>query len=225
MKMSSTTTINDIEKNILMVSTKLFIDQGYDKTTIRQIAEAAGMGRGHLYYYFRKKEDILIHIFKQIINKIYDDVIERSNDTNEILLSYALIQCIYTYVLVYNEKLFRIYIQASDIEIVRREAQNILIDLCKKKSKEINHNISDKDICFSVTIGYAGECELLKRFYNGEKNFDIDSIVRSITSTRLLLLNIINHQEVNEIVDKAMIEAKKFDYHDAIKKLHFLNFR
>ena len=62
MNMSNATTIKDMERNILLVSTNLFINQGYDKTTIRQIAEAAGIGRGHLYYYFRKKEDILIYI-------------------------------------------------------------------------------------------------------------------------------------------------------------------
>ena len=100
--------ISDMEKNILKVSTELFLDQGYDKTTIRQIAEECGIGRGHLYYYFRKKEDILIHIFKQILNKIYDDVIESSDDKTEVLLSYAIIQCVYTYTLVLNEKLFRI---------------------------------------------------------------------------------------------------------------------
>lgn len=215
-----TPTISDIEKNILRVSTELFLNQGYDKTTIRQIAEASGIGRGHLYYYFRKKEDILIHIFKEILNKIYEDVIESSDDQTEILLSYAKIQCIYTYTLVLNEKLFRIYLQGSNIDIVRRAAQNILIDLCKKKAKDMNYNISQKDICFSVTIGYAGECELLKRFYHGEKDFDIDSIVKSITSTRLLLLNIIDHKQVNMIVDKAMEEAKQFDYHDIIKKLN-----
>lgn len=215
-----TPTISDIEKNILRVSTELFLNQGYDKTTIRQIAEASGIGRGHLYYYFRKKEDILIHIFKEILNKIYEDVIESSDDQTEILLSYAKIQCIYTYTLVLNEKLFRIYLQGSNIDIVRRAAQNILIDLCKKKAQDMNYNISQKDICFSVTIGYAGECELLKRFYHGEKDFDIDSIVKSITSTRLLLLNIIDHKQVNMIVDKAMEEAKQFDYHDIIKKLN-----
>ena len=86
MKELKAETINDIEKNILKISTKLFLDQGYDNTTIRQIAEASGIGRGHLYYYFRKKEDILIHIFKQILNKIYNDVIESSDDKTEILL-------------------------------------------------------------------------------------------------------------------------------------------
>ncbi|WP_434797116.1 TetR/AcrR family transcriptional regulator [Terrisporobacter vanillatitrophus] len=217
-------TISDMEKNILKVSTQLFLDQGYDKTTIRQIAEECGIGRGHLYYYFRKKEDILIHIFKQILNKIYDDVIESSNDKTEVLLSYATIQCVYTYTLVLNEKLFRIYLQGSNIEIVRRAAQNILIDLCKKKAEDMNYDIREKDICFSVTIGYSGECELLKRYYHGEKDFDIDSIVRSITSTRLLLLNIINHKQVDEIVDKAMAESKQFDYQDIIGKFHYFEF-
>lgn len=217
-------TISDMEKNILKISTELFLNQGYDKTTIRQIAEKCGIGRGHLYYYFRKKEDILIHIFKQILNKIYDDVIESSDDKTEVLLSYATIQCVYTYTLVLNEKLFRIYLQGSNIEIVRRAAQNILIDLCKKKAEDMNYDIKEKDICFSVTIGYAGECELLKRYYHGEKDFDIDSIVRSITSTRLLLLNIVDHKQVNEIVNKAIIESKKFDYHDIISKFHYFEF-
>lgn len=219
-----TQTISDMEKNILKISTGLFLNQGYDKTTIRQIAEQCGIGRGHLYYYFRKKEDILIHIFKQILNKIYDDVIESSDDKTEVLLSYATIQCVYTYTLVLNEKLFRIYLQGSNIEIVRRAAQNILIDLCKKKAEDMNYDIKEKDICFSVTIGYAGECELLKRYYHGEEDFDIDSIVRSITSTRLLLLNIINHKQVDEIVDKAMAESKQFDYQDIIGKFHYFEF-
>lgn len=220
----NTLTISDIEKNILKVATQLFLDQGYDKTTIRQIANASGIGRGHLYYYFRKKEDILIHIFKQILNKIYDDVIESNDDKSEVILSYAIIQCIYTYTLVFNKKLFRIYIEGSNVEIVRRAAQNILIDLFKKKCKDMNYNLNEKDISFSITIGYAGECELLKRFYNGEKDFDIDSIIKSIISTRLHLLNIISDHEITYIVNKAMIEAKQFNYNDILKKLHFFEF-
>ena len=135
-----------------------------------------------------------------------------------------MIQCIFTYTLVFNEKLFRIYLQGSKIEIVRRAAQNILVELCKKKCKSMKYDIKEKDIYFSIIIGYAGECELLKRFYNGEENFDIDSIIKSIISTRLLLLNIINHQEVESIVNQAMIEAKKFDYNNIIEKIHYFDF-
>ena len=217
-------TIGDLEKNILRVSTELFLNKGYENTTIRQIAEASGICRGHLYYYFKKKEDILIHIFKQILLKIYNDVIERNDDKTEVLLSYAIIQCIYTYILVFNEKLFRIYIEGSKIEIVRRASQNVLIELCKKKSQDMNYDISEKDIRFSIIIGYSGECELLKRFYNNEENFDIDSIVKSIISTRLFLLHIISHEEIDDIVNKAIVDAKKFDYHNITEKIYNFDF-
>ncbi|MBE0341295.1 TetR/AcrR family transcriptional regulator, partial [Paenibacillus sp. 28ISP30-2] len=46
------------------------MSQGYSITTIRQIAEAAQIGRGHLYYYFKKKEDILLHLYKGLIGNI-----------------------------------------------------------------------------------------------------------------------------------------------------------
>ena len=90
MKELKAETINDIEKNILKISTKLFLDQGYDNTTIRQIAEASGIGRGHLYYYFKKKEDILLFIYKTILNKIYELISNHHMNDSELLSARAL---------------------------------------------------------------------------------------------------------------------------------------
>ena len=40
-------------------ATSLFAEQGFAKTTMAQIAEAAGLRQSSLYYYFRRKELIL----------------------------------------------------------------------------------------------------------------------------------------------------------------------
>ena len=144
--------IGNIKENILKISAQLFLNQGYENTTIRQIAKSCGIGRGHLYYYFRKKEDILIHMFTQILNKIYDDLIENCDDKTEVFLNYALIQCIYIYTLVYNEKLFRIYLEGSKVEIVRRAAQNSLNEFGIKSAKSMNYNLNPKDLYFSIII-------------------------------------------------------------------------
>jgi len=51
---------------ILKHAVELFEEHGYVDTTTRMIAERAEVGRGHLYYYFKKKEDMmreLTHIF------------------------------------------------------------------------------------------------------------------------------------------------------------------
>ncbi|WGX77145.1 helix-turn-helix domain-containing protein [Paraclostridium bifermentans] len=47
---------DDIRNTIILEASKLFIQQGYTKTTIRQIAQVCNLGRGHLYYYFKKKK-------------------------------------------------------------------------------------------------------------------------------------------------------------------------
>lgn len=44
---------------LLEISATLFRDQGYASTTMRDIAEAAGMKAGSLYYHFQSKDQIL----------------------------------------------------------------------------------------------------------------------------------------------------------------------
>jgi len=46
-------------RQIVDASVKLFIQQGFHKTTTRQIARAAGFSIGTLYEYVRSKEDVL----------------------------------------------------------------------------------------------------------------------------------------------------------------------
>jgi AcrR family transcriptional regulator len=46
-------------ERILDVALDLFVDQGYDATSLRQIAERLGVTKAALYYYFEAKDDIL----------------------------------------------------------------------------------------------------------------------------------------------------------------------
>jgi AcrR family transcriptional regulator len=50
---------NDTRQRILDVALDLFTEQGYDGTSLRQIAEQLGVTKAALYYHFESKEDIL----------------------------------------------------------------------------------------------------------------------------------------------------------------------
>lgn len=64
--------MNEIKQKILDVSRDLFLEQGYKKTTIRQIIHQAEILNGSLYHFFENKEDI----FKQIILVVNDELME-----------------------------------------------------------------------------------------------------------------------------------------------------
>jgi TetR/AcrR family transcriptional regulator, transcriptional repressor for nem operon len=46
-------------EQILFVSTKLFKEKGYEKTSIQDIIDALGMSKGAIYHHFKSKEEIL----------------------------------------------------------------------------------------------------------------------------------------------------------------------
>ena len=47
-------------KEIFNASVHLFLQKGFNETSMREIAEAAGIGKSTLYDYFPSKDDILL---------------------------------------------------------------------------------------------------------------------------------------------------------------------
>jgi AcrR family transcriptional regulator len=53
-------------ERILDVALDLFIEKGYDKTSLREIAEPLGFTKAALYYHFASKEDILMALHMRL---------------------------------------------------------------------------------------------------------------------------------------------------------------
>src|SRR5215472_4596536 len=49
----------DTRSRLRELALELFAEQGYEKTSLREIAERLGVTKAALYYYFRSKEDIV----------------------------------------------------------------------------------------------------------------------------------------------------------------------
>ena len=59
------------------------ISQGYAKTTLRDIAQSAGMSASHLLYYFPGKDAILLHYFRNVAGLLLKRLEEFSHETPE----------------------------------------------------------------------------------------------------------------------------------------------
>lgn len=56
------------------VALDLFAEQGYEKTSLREISEKLDVTKAALYYHFKTKEDILVSIFEDL-NRPVEDLI------------------------------------------------------------------------------------------------------------------------------------------------------
>ena len=69
-------TQNDVKGTIIRESTKLFLANGFRGTSVQDITEAAGIGRGTLYWYFKSKDEILESVFREFERKFVERLIE-----------------------------------------------------------------------------------------------------------------------------------------------------
>jgi len=77
--MTTTETSTTTRDRILDVALDLFIEKGYDKTSLREIAEALGFSKAAVYYHFASKEDILGALHMQV-HELMDAAFERIGD-------------------------------------------------------------------------------------------------------------------------------------------------
>ncbi|GAA4015547.1 TetR/AcrR family transcriptional regulator [Streptomyces plumbiresistens] len=61
------------------IALELFAEQGYEKTSLREIAERLDVTKAALYYHFKTKEEILVSIFDDLAKPI-EDLIEWGKD-------------------------------------------------------------------------------------------------------------------------------------------------
>jgi AcrR family transcriptional regulator len=59
---------------ILRVAKKLFAEKGYEKTSVRQIVDAANTSMGNLYFHFPNKLSILKIICEEFVNILRDQI-------------------------------------------------------------------------------------------------------------------------------------------------------
>lgn len=63
--------VQEMKDNILNVAESLFLNDGYERTTIRKIAQEVGCNPATLYNYFQNKETIFFGLQERAFSKFY----------------------------------------------------------------------------------------------------------------------------------------------------------
>ena len=63
---------NERRREILMGAARAFAHGGYDATNMEQIAHECGLAKGHIYHYFRSKEEIFTEIRTDAVRRLIE---------------------------------------------------------------------------------------------------------------------------------------------------------
>src|SRR5262245_25280353 len=84
-------------ERILNIALQLFSEQGYEGTSLREIAERLGVTKAALYYHFKSKEEILLALHLRL-HALGRDVLERFDRADDAAIAEAWPNLIETFI-------------------------------------------------------------------------------------------------------------------------------
>ncbi len=140
------------KRRILQAATRLFIDQGYRKTSIDEVAQDAGVAKGTVYLYFKNKSDLLMHAIAAEKMAYMGDVLDILRSRGD-----------------HREKLRR-YLQAGFLMVTRMPlvsklmtGDRELLGAMEDYSADMNINITELQVKFlTFMVRRAASPELTK---------------------------------------------------------------
>ncbi len=63
-----------VRRRILETAKKLFVAQGYEKTTIRQMVEKSGIASGSIYHLFKNKEEVFQAEIEELMERCVEEI-------------------------------------------------------------------------------------------------------------------------------------------------------
>ncbi len=125
----------EIRKKVLMAATQLFIEKGYENTTVRDISKLAGVPTNTIFYEMKTKEDILCALLNYFLDGVFGLANSYSKKyTDDEMLQYVVYVCLQLYMAETSEDMRNLYLNAYSLpkvsEAIRlrltKEMQHIL---------------------------------------------------------------------------------------------------
>lgn len=192
---------------ILLAAARLFGKQGYDATTIDDIARDIGLTKGCIYYYFLSKEDIFYQIRTTAIRAAIDrlKVISSHNHSPDLTL-HAVITDLITHTIVDPLERYANILhnppslspeRRRDIRNLQREYERYVIEIIQEG---INTGIfvrcEPKLVAFTILRGALG----VAYWYRMDKPWNIDFVANNVANlfVRSLLASNFRYNLVND---------------------------
>lgn len=130
----------EMRQRIIDAAMYMFLEEGYNKTSIRNIAEAIEYSPATIYLYYKDKDELLYEVQRQAFDKLYETFMKEASDPDPLV---RLEQICKSYVRfgVANPELY-------DLMFIIRAPMNV---------DEKIHQTNGKD-CFQIVFDCLEEC-------------------------------------------------------------------
>jgi len=200
-----------LRNNIIKISRRLFLEQGYDNTTVRQVLKEASLSTGSLYHFFKNKEEILLVSLKNAlfeISSLTDSIAEKYNEP---ILRYALGVAVGISEIFKYKHLFNFYNAIYKNETAENFMISLKVTRMKNLLNDLNLHFTDNEIHARVLAVHGATRALMLAKISKRLSANLDDIYSLIIKIALAEFNI-HEKKTNKIIKLTtkIIKTKTF---------------
>ena len=176
------------KENILRNAFILFKENGYNKTTTREIAAASGINKGLLHYYYKQKEEIIFEMYNNLLSGLYDFIDLEYKEKISGFTYYAVINILFfrtisskTYFIDTLSEIM-LYRNLTKIKIEKS------VESCYKIIKDYDIPITEYQLFLAITVAVGAEAELLLSIKDGKLKMTYDKLGTTINKLLFTML-------------------------------------
>lgn len=200
-----------VRNKIIKISRRLFLEQGYENTTVRQVLKKAGLSTGSLYHFFKNKEEILLFSLKDALLEISSLTDSIAVKYKEPMLRYALGIAIGISEIFRHKRLFNFYHAVYKNETAENFMISLKVARMKNLLNDLNLHFTDNEIQARVLAIHGATRALMLATINKQLSANLDDIYSLIIRIALSEFNI-PRQKIDAIISltTTIIQTKAF---------------
>lgn len=105
---------NEARAKLVAAAIRVFHDKGYEQCSVQDVADAAGIVKGTLYYHVRSKEDLLYEILQQVLQALVPQLEDLTNGSGSAVEKLRQFVHVYVNQTVNNAEIMRIFFRDYD---------------------------------------------------------------------------------------------------------------
>lgn len=198
------------KNNILKNSFALFKKNGYKNTTTREIAQASGIRKGLLHYYYNQKEDIIIEIYDNILTCLNNLVDREHSRSINGCTYYAVLNILYFRLMAsrpYLTDLLSEMMLSHNLTQIKIEKS---VKSCFRIIQKYKLEITEYQLFLATIVAAGAEAELLSNIRQKKIKMTYDKLATTINKILFTMLKI-NENEIKTSNEEALKFADNID--------------
>jgi AcrR family transcriptional regulator len=200
-----------LRNNIIKISRRLFLEQGYENTTVRQVLKEARLSTGSLYHFFKNKEEILLVSLKDALFEMSSLTDSIAGKHNEPMLRYALGVAVGISEIFKHKRLFNFYNAVYKNDTAENFMISLKVTRMKNLLKDLDLHFTDNEIHSRILAIHGATRALMLAKINKQLSANLNDIYSLIIKIALSEFNI-PEKKINAIIKLTtrIIQTKTF---------------